>query len=151
MTKTETKTNTLNISRVIKAPPERVYNAFLDPDALCKWIPPNGYTGHVYHMDAKEGGTYRMSFSSLDGKDTHYFGGTYKELKPHHRIRYTDRFETDHPDMQGEIMVTITLEEVPEGTRLTILQEGLPALIPVEDAQTGWGQSLENLARLVEL
>ena len=149
--RTKTETGTVRLKRVIKAPRERVYNAFLDADAFAKWIPPNGYTGHVHQMDAWVGGSFRMSFSSLDKKDTHFFGGEYLELTPHEIIRYTDNFETDDPRFQGEIRVTVTLWDVPGGTEISIVQTGLPKAIPIEGATTGWGQSLENLARLVEL
>ena len=148
---TKTETGTVRLKRVIKAPRERVYNAFLEADAMAKWLPPHGYTGHVYQADARVGGRFRMSFSSLDKKDTHFFGGEYLELTPHEIIRYTDNFETEDPRFQGEIRVTVTFRDVPGGTEITIVQTGLPKAIPVEDATTGWGQSLENLARLVEL
>jgi uncharacterized protein YndB with AHSA1/START domain len=153
MTKPSTKveTGTVRLKRVIKAPRERVYNAFLDADAYAKWIPPNGYTAHVYKMDARVGGRYRTSFSSLDKKDTHFFGGEFVELTPPERIRYTDSFETDDPRFMGQMQVTVTFREVPGGTEVSIVQEGVPKVIPLEDSMTGWGQSLENLARLVEL
>lgn len=150
-TKTTTKGRTLTISRVMKAPRERVYNAFLDPDAYAKWLPPHGYTGHVHSMEPREGGSFRMTFASLDKNDVHTFGGTYLELVPYERIVHTDKFETDHPDMQGEMRVTITFEEVDGGTRVTAVQENIPAFIPLEGSQVGWSQSLDNLARLVEL
>jgi uncharacterized protein YndB with AHSA1/START domain len=143
-------TGTVRVSRVIKAPRERVYNAFLDPDALVKWMAPHGYTAHVYHLDARVGGTYRMSFSTLDKKDTHAFGGKYLELKPHERIRHTDAFETDNPEMKGEMTVTITFRDVPGGTEVSVVQEGVPKAIPTEDSMKGWGQSFDNLARLCE-
>lgn len=155
-TMTETKVKgkktagTVRLTRIFKAPRERVFNAFLDPDALAKWIPPNGYTAHVYEFEPKVGGTHRMSFSSLDKTDTHFFGGTYLEIKPNERLRYTDTFETDDPEMQGEMRVTVTFRDVPGGTEVRIAQEGLPRVIPIEGAMQGWIQSLENLARLVE-
>lgn len=149
--KTRATTGTVRLSRVFKAPRERVFNAFLDPDAFAKWIPPNGYTAHVYKFEPKVGGAYRMSFSSLDKKDTHFFGGKFLEIKPSERLRYTDTFETDDPEMKGELKVTITFKDVPGGTQVNIVQEGLPKAIPLEGAMLGWGQSLENLARLVEL
>jgi uncharacterized protein YndB with AHSA1/START domain/DNA-binding transcriptional ArsR family regulator len=149
--KTKTTTGTVRLSRVFKAPRERVFNAFLDPDAFAKWIPPNGYTAHVYKFEPKVGGRYRMSFSSLDKKDTHFFGGKFLEIKPYERLRYTDKFETDNPEMQGEMRVTVTFKEVRGGTEVKIVQEGVPKAIPVEGAMLGWSQSLENLARLVEL
>jgi len=143
-------TGTVRLTRVFKAPRERVFNAFLDPDAMAKWMPPNGYTAHVYKFEPKVGGLYRMSFSSLDKKDTHFFGGKYLEIKPYERLHYTDKFESDDPLMQGEIKVTVTFRDVPGGTEVKIVQEGLPKTIPVESAMQGWNQSLENLARLVE-
>jgi uncharacterized protein YndB with AHSA1/START domain/DNA-binding transcriptional ArsR family regulator len=150
-TNTTTGTGTVRLKRVFKAPRERVFNAFLDPDAFAKWIPPNGYTAHVYKFDPKVGGAYRMSFSSLDKKDTHFFGGKFLEIKPNERLRYTDKFESDDPVMKGEMKVTITFKDVPGGTEVRIVQEGLPKVIPIEGAMLGWSQSLENLARLVEL
>lgn len=144
------ETMTLRVKRVIKAPKERVYNAFLDADAFAKWIPPHGYTGHVYKMDPKVGGTWRMSFSSLDKNDTHYFGGKFLELTPFDRIRYTDNFENPELQTGADIIVTVTFTEVNGGTEVSIVQEGLPEIIPLENAQTGWGQSLDNLQRLVE-
>ena len=149
--KTETTTGTVRLSRVFKAPRERVFAAFLDADAMAKWLPPNGYTAHVYKLEPKVGGTYRMSFSSLDKKDTHFFGGKFLEIKPNERLRYTDLFESNDPAMQGEIKVTITFKDVPGGTKVDIVQEGLPKAIPLDGAMTGWSQSLENLARLVEM
>lgn len=151
MTQTKTAPNTLKISRVIKAPPERVYNAFLDPDALCKWLPPAGFTGKVHHLDPRVGGTFRMSFTSLDKKWSHAFGGEYMELKPHEKIQHTDTFETDDPGMQGEMRVTLTFKPVPEGTEVNVVQENIPKKIPVEDARQGWTSSLKNLAGLVEM
>jgi uncharacterized protein YndB with AHSA1/START domain/DNA-binding transcriptional ArsR family regulator len=148
--KTKTTTGTVRLTRIFKAPRERVFNAFLDPDAMAKWLPPNGYTAHVYKLDPKVGGTYRMSFSSLDKKDTHYFGGKYLEIKPNEKLLYTDKFESDDPAMQGELKVTVTFRDVPGGTEVRIVQEGIPKAIPVEGAVLGWTQSLENLARLVE-
>ena len=149
--RTKTTTGTVRLIRVFKAPRERVFNAFLDPDAFAKWIPPNGYTAHVYKFEPRVRGTYRMSFSSLDKKDTHFFGGKYLEIKPYERLRYTDKFESDDPEMQGEMKVTVTFRDVPGGTEVRIVQEGLPKVIPTEGAMLGWSQSLENLARLVEL
>lgn len=145
-------TTTLRLQRVIKAPPERVYNAFLDPDALAKWIPPHGFTGHVHHIDARVGGSYRMSFSTLGRTWTQYFGGRYLELKPYERIVHTDKFEGDQPDFPAdhEMVVTITLRPVPGGTELTIVQEGIPAGPAADGAPEGWKQSLDNLQRLVE-
>lgn len=147
---TKMGTGTLRISRVIRAPRERVYNAFVDAEQFTKWLPPGGYTGKVYQWDARVGGTYRMSFSSIDKKETHFFGGRYIELKPFERIQFKEAFETDNPEMKGEMTFTVTLKEVPGGTEVTVVQEGIPRLVPVEEAQRGWGQSFENLARLVE-
>jgi uncharacterized protein YndB with AHSA1/START domain len=149
-TKTRTTTGTVRLSRIFKAPRERVFNAFLDADAMAKWLPPNGYTAHVYKLEPKVGGNYRVSFSSLDKKDTHFFGGKFLEIKPNERLRYTDKFESDDPEMQGEITVTVTFKDVPGGTEVRIVQEGLPKVIPIDGAMQGWSQSLENLARLVE-
>lgn len=150
-TNVETTTDRLEIKRILKAPPERVYQAFLDPDALAKWMPPNGFTGNVHQMDPKVGGTYRMSFSTINRGWTSFFGGTYEELKPHERIVMTDRFE-DEALKHIELKVTATLKAVPEGTELTIVQEGISKM-PKEmssGAPEGWKQSIENLARLVE-
>ena len=149
-TKTRTTTGTVRLNRIFNAPRERVFNAFLDADAMAKWLPPNGYTAHVYKLEPKVGGNYRMSFSSLDKKDTHFFGGKFLEIKPNERLRYTDKFESDDPEMQGEITVTVTFKDVPGGTEVRIVQEGLPKVIPIDGAMQGWSQSLENLARLVE-
>ncbi|HYM38998.1 MAG TPA: metalloregulator ArsR/SmtB family transcription factor [Thermoplasmata archaeon] len=149
--KTKTMTGTVRLSRVFKAPRERVFNAFLDPDAFAKWLPPNGYSAHVYTFEPKVGGTHRLSFSSLDKTDTHFFGGKFLQIKPYERLRYTDKFESDDPAMQGEMTVTVTFRDVRGGTKVDIVQEGVPKAIPVENALMGWTQSLENLARLVEL
>ena len=147
---TETETGSIEVSRVIEAPAERIYKAFLDADALAKFSPPAGYTARYDHADGEVGGTYRGTFTSLDKSEEHSFGGEYVELVPHERIVQTDEFETDAPEMQSEMTVTITLEEVEDGTQVTVRQEGIPKPIPEEDAATGWGMSLENLARLVE-
>ena len=140
--------NTVRLHRVLCAPPERVYRAFLDADAKAKWLPPNGFTGKVHHLDAKVGGTYRMSFTNFASGTTHTFGGTYLELTPNERIRYNDRF--DDPNLPGEITVTITLKPVSCGTELHVTQEGLPDVIPVEQCYLGWQQSLVLLGKLVE-
>ena len=140
--------NTVRLHRVFRAPPERVYRAFLDADAKAKWLPPNGFTGKVHHLDAKVGGTYRMSFTNFASGTTHTFGGTYLELMPDERIRYNDRF--DDPNLPGEITVTITLHPVSCGTELHVTQEGLPDVIPVEQCYLGWQQSLVLLGKLVE-
>ncbi|MFC6734417.1 SRPBCC domain-containing protein [Haladaptatus sp. DYSN1] len=146
----EPETGSIEVSRVIKAPAERIYKAFLDADALAKFSPPAGYTARYDHADGEVGGTYRGTFTSLDKSDEHSFSGEYVELVPNERIVQTDQFETDTPEMQSEMTVTITLEEVEDGTKVTVRQEGIPKPIPAEDAATGWGMSLENLARLVE-
>jgi uncharacterized protein YndB with AHSA1/START domain len=144
------ETTALRLTRVIKAPAERIYKAFLDPDALAKWIPPNGFTGHVHKMDAKVGGSYRMSFSTINRSWTQFFGGKYLELKPYEKIVHTDRFETDDPTMQSEMTVTITFKPVKGGTEVNILQEGIPKGPAADGAPEGWKQSLDNLQRLCE-
>jgi uncharacterized protein YndB with AHSA1/START domain len=141
-------TNTVRLHRVLRAPPESVYRAFLGPDAMAKWLPPHGFTGKVHHVDARVGGRYRMSFTNSGTGKSHSFGGTYTELTPHQRIRYTDRFED--PGLPGEMQVTISLRAVACGTELDIVQEGLPAAIPVELCYLGWQESLALLAQLVE-
>lgn len=141
-------TNTVRLHRVLRAPPERVYRAFLDADAMVKWLPPNGFTGKVHHLDAKVGGTYRMSFTNFATGATHSFGGEYLELVPHERIRHTDRFED--PNLPGTLLVTVTLEKVSCGTALGVVQEGVPDVIPLEACYLGWQESLALLARLVE-
>jgi uncharacterized protein YndB with AHSA1/START domain len=140
--------NTIRIHRVLRATPEKVYRAFLDADAMAKWLPPNGFTGKVHHMDAKVGGTYKMSFTNFTTGRSHSFGGEYLELVPAQRIRYTDRF--DDPSLPGEMQTMITLKAVSCGTELNIVQEGLPAVIPPEACYLGWQESLTLLARLVE-
>ena len=141
-------TNTITLHRVLCAPPERVYRAFLDADAKAKWLPPNGFTGKVHHIDAKVGGSYKMSFTNLATGKSHSFGGTYRELVPHERIRYTDKF--DDPNLPGEIQVTITLKKVSVGTELTVVQEGVPDVIPPDACYVGWQESLVLLGKLVE-
>jgi uncharacterized protein YndB with AHSA1/START domain len=141
-------TNTVRFHRVLRARPERVYRAFLDADAMVKWLPPNGFTGKVHHLDAKVGGTYRMSFTNFSTGKSHSFGGKYLELKPHERIRYDDKF--DDPNLPGEMVTTISLKEVFCGTELNITQEGIPAVIPAEACCLGWQESLGLLAKLVE-
>jgi uncharacterized protein YndB with AHSA1/START domain len=141
-------TNTIRLHRVLRAVPERVYRAFLDADAMAKWLPPNGFTGKVHHMDAKVDGTYKMSFTNFGTGQSHSFGGRYLELVPHERIRYTDEF--DDPNMPGEMQTTITLKRVFVGTELNVVQEGLPDAIPPEACHLGWQESLALLARLVE-
>ena len=141
-------TNTIRLHRVLRAPAERLYKAFLDPDAMAKWLPPHGFTGKVHAMDAREGGGYRMSFSNFSTGKSHSFGGKYIELLPHERIKYTDEFED--PNLPGKMQVTITLRKVSCGTELEIVQEGLPSVIPVEACYVGWQESLSMLANLVE-
>ena len=140
--------NTIRLHRVLRATPERVYKAFLDADAMTKWLPPNGFTGKVHHMDAKVGGTYKMSFTNFSSGKSHSFGGEYLELVPQERIRYTDRF--DDPNLPGEIQTTVTLKKVSCGTDLSVVQEGVPSVIPVEACYVGWQDSLNLLAKLVE-
>ena len=141
-------TNTVRLYRVLTAKPEKIYRAFLDPDAMAKWLPPNGYTCKVHHMDAKVGGTYKMSFTNFTTKKSMSFGGEFRELVENEQLRYTDNF--DDPNLSGEIQVTVTLKEVSLGTEMNIVQEGLPTIIPLEACYVGWQQSLNNLARLVE-
>ena len=141
-------TQTVRLHRVIRATPERIYRAFLDPDAMAKWLPPNGFTGKVHHLDARVGGTYRMSFTNFTTGGSHSFGGKYLDLVPNERIRHTDVF--DDPNLPGEMNVTITLRPVACGTELNIVQEGIPAAIPVEFCYVGWQESLTLLAQLVE-
>jgi uncharacterized protein YndB with AHSA1/START domain len=140
--------NAVRLHRVLAARPEKVYRAFIEPDAMARWLPPNGFTAKVHHMDAKVGGTYRMSFTNFTTGSSQYFGGEYRELVPQERLRFTDKF--DNPELPGEIQVTVTLKKVAVGTDLTIVQEGLPEVIPVEACYLGWQQSLHNLATLVE-
>src|SRR5215813_770346 len=145
----ETKsTNTIRLHRVLRAIPERVFRAFLDADAMAKWLPPNGFTCKVHHMDAKVGGAYKMSFTNFSTGKSHSFGGTYRELVPSERICYTDKF--DDPNLPGEMQTTITLKKVSCGTELNIVQEGVPAVIPPEACYLGWQESLTLLAKLVD-
>lgn len=141
-------TNTVRLHRVLRASPERVYRAFLDPDALAKWLPPNGFTGRVQELDARVGGTYKMSFTNFTTGHTHSFGGEYRELVPHERLRYTDRF--DDPSLPGVMETTVSLQKVSCGTELTVVQEGLPEAIPLEACYLGWQESLVLLGKLVE-
>ena len=141
-------TSTVRFHRVLRAAPEKIYRAFLDPDAMAKWLPPNGFTGKVHHMDAKVGGTYRMSFTNFTSGHSHSFGGTYLELVPHERIRHTDAF--DDPNLPGEMQTTISLRQVSVGTEVNIVQEGIPEAIPPEACYLGWQESLTLLAQLVE-
>ena len=141
-------TNTVRLHRVLQAPPERVYRAFLDPDAMVKWLPPNGFTAKVHKMDARVGGSHRMSFTNFTTGKSHAFGGEYLELVPDERIRHTDTF--DDPNLPGTMQVTITLKQVSCGTEVHIMQEGVPDLIPPEARYLGWQESLALLAKLVE-
>jgi uncharacterized protein YndB with AHSA1/START domain len=141
-------TNTVHLHRVLTAKPEKIYRAFLDRDAMAKWLPPNGYTCSVHHMDAKVGGTYKMSFTNFTTQKSMSFGGEYRELVENERLRFTDNF--DDPNLSGEIQVTVILKKVSLGTEMTIVQEGLPTVIPLEACYVGWQQSLNNLAKLVE-
>jgi uncharacterized protein YndB with AHSA1/START domain len=141
-------TNTVRFHRVLRATPEKVYRAFLDADAMAKWLPPNGFTGKVHHLEARVGGTYKMSFTNFGTGRGHSFGGEYLELTPHERIRYTDRF--DDPNLAGRMQTTVTLKQVSCGTELNVVQEGLPDVIPPEACCLGWQESLTLLAKLVE-
>ena len=145
---TTTSTNTVRLHRVLRAKPERIYRAFLDAEAMAKWLPPHGFTGKVHHLDAKVGGTYQMSFTNFTTGSSHSFGGTYLELTPHERIRYSNQF--DAPTLPGEMQTTIVLKPVFCGTDLNITQEGIPAAIPAEACYLGWQESLTLLAQLVE-
>lgn len=141
-------TRTIQLHRVLRAPPERIYRAFLDPDAMAKWLPPNGFTGKVHQLDAKVGGTYKMSFTDFSSGHSHSFGGEYLELVPHERIRHTDRF--DDPNLSGQMVTTISLKAVSGGTELNVVQEGIPEAIPPEACYLGWQESLVLLGKLVE-
>jgi uncharacterized protein YndB with AHSA1/START domain len=140
--------NTVRLHRVLRAPPERIFRAFTDPDAMAKWLPPHGFIGKVHQMDAKVGGSWRMSFTALGNGQSHSFGGKYLELVPGERLRYTSVF--DDPNLPGEMQTTVTLTAVSCGTELTAVQEGIPAVIPVEQCYLGWQQSLMLLTQLVE-
>lgn len=140
--------NTVRLHRVLRAPPERIYRAFLDPDAMAKWLPPDGFTGRVHHMDARVGGSYRMSFTNFGSGASHAFGGRYLELVPNQRLRYTDNF--DDPNLPGEMVTTVDLRPVACGTELNVVQEGIPDPIPPEMCYLGWQESLTLLARLIE-
>ena len=141
-------TNTVRLHRVLRAPPERLYRAFLDADALAKWLPPHGFTGKVHQLDATVGGRYRMSFTNLATQGSHAFGGEYLELVPHERLRYSAVF--DDPHLPGTMQTTVTLRAVSCGTELDVVQEGIPALIPTEACYLGWQESLALLAQLAE-
>lgn len=148
MAKTDTHTHTIRLHRVLKAPPERVYRAFTDADAMAKWLPPNGFACHVHHMDAKVGGSFRMHFTNFTTGKSHAFGGEFLELVPNERLRYTDRFED--PNLPGTITVTVNLKKVPSGTEINIVQEGVPAIIPEDGCYLGWRDSLDQLIALTE-
>jgi uncharacterized protein YndB with AHSA1/START domain len=140
--------NTVHLHRILAAKPEKVYRAFLDPDAMARWLPPNGFTGKIHHMDVKLGGTFKMSFTNFTTGTIISFGGEYLELVPNERLCYTDVF--DDPNLPGVMTVTVTLKKVSVGTELTVLQEGVPDVIPLEACYLGWQESLQSLARLVE-
>jgi len=141
-------TGTVRLHRVLRAPPERVYRAFLDADAMAKWLPPNGFTGKVHHLDARVGGAYRMTFTNFTSGNGHAFGGRYLELVPHERLRYTGVFE--NANLPGEMQTTVSLSKVFCGTELNVVQEGIPAVIPEAGCYLGWQESLALLAKLVE-
>src|SRR3989440_2818919 len=141
-------TGTVRLHRVLRVTPEKVYRAFLDPDAMAKWLPPNGFTGKVHHLDAKVGGTYKMSFTNFTTGNSHSFGGEYLELQLNERIRHTDKF--DDPNLPGTMQVTVSFRKVSCGTELNIVQEGIPEVIPPEACYLGWQESLALLAELVE-
>lgn len=141
-------TSTIKLHRVLQAPPERVYRAFLDASAVSKWLAPNGFTCTVHHLEPKVGGTYKMSFTNFSTNKSHSFGGEYVELTPNELLRYTDRF--DDPNVPGEMQTTVTLKQVSVGTELNIVQEGVPAMIPAEACYLGWQESLRLLAKVVE-
>jgi uncharacterized protein YndB with AHSA1/START domain len=141
-------TGTVRLHRVLSAPPERVYRAFLTPEAMAKWLPPHGFTATVHHLDARVGGTYKMSFTNFSAQQTHSFGGRYLELVPNQRLRYDDQF--DDPSLPGVMITTIDLKAVSCGTELSVVQEGIPEMIPIEMCYLGWQQSLLLLAQLVE-
>ena len=147
-TENKMSTNTIRLHRVIKTTPEKLYRAFLDPDAIAKWLSPNGFTCKVHHMDPKVGGTYKMSFTNFTTGQSHSFSGKYIELVPGKRIKYTDKF--DDPNLPGEITATIELKKVLCGTELTVVQEGVPAVIPAEMCYLGWQESLQLLTQFVE-
>ena len=148
MSPTRPTTYTVTLHRVLRAPPERLYRAFLDPDAMAKWLPPHGFTGRVLSMDARVGGRYRMQFTNFSNGQSHAFGGEYLELVPGERIVHTDRF--DDPNLPGEMRTTITFKPVLVGTEVTAVQEGIPAVIPTEMCYLGWQESLQLLALLIE-
>ena len=140
--------HTVRLHRVLRTTPERLYRAFIDPDAMAKWLPPNGFTGKVHHLDARVGGSYRMSFTNFTTGQSHAFGGEYLELLPNERLRYTDQF--DDPNLPGEMQTTVSFKPVLGGTELSVVQEGIPEAIPTEMCYLGWQESLAQLANLVE-
>ncbi len=144
----KTEGNTVRLHRVLRAPAERIYKAFIDPDAMAKWLPPNGFTGKVHEMDAKVGGSYKMSFTNFSTGNSHSFGGTFLELVPNERIRHTDKF--DAAELPGEMETTIVLKKVSVGTDVDITQAGIPEMIPADGCYLGWQESLTLLAQLVE-
>jgi uncharacterized protein YndB with AHSA1/START domain len=148
MSTTAAKTGTIRLHRVLKTTPEKLYRAFLDADAMAKWLPPYGFTCNVHHLDAKVGGTFKMSFTNFSTGNGHSFGGEYLELKPNERIRYTDKFED--PNLPGQMVTTVELKKVSVGTDVNIVQEGVPAAIPLEACYLGWQESLAQLAKVVE-
>jgi len=148
MSTTTNTTNTIRLHRVLRSSPEKIYRAFLEADAMSRWLPPNGFLGKVHHLNAKVGGTFRMSFTNFGTGQTHSFGGNYLELVPHERIRYSDKF--DDPNLPGEMHVTVVLKKVSCGTEVNIEQTGVPAVIPAEMCYLGWQESLIQLAMLVE-
>lgn len=148
MTTSTAGTSTVHLHRVLRSTPERIYRAFLDADAMAKWLPPNGFTGRVHHMDARVGGSYRMSFTNFTTGKGHAFGGTFLELIPAQRLRYTDRF--DDPNLPGEMQTMVSLKPVSVGTEVSITQEGIPGVIPPEACYLGWQESLTLLGKLVE-
>ena len=141
--------STVQFNRVLRTTPERLYRAFIDPDAMVKWLPPNGFTAKVHHMDARVGGTYKMSFTNFSSGKSHSFGGEYLELVPHERLRWTDRF--DDPNLPGKMTVTVSLKKFSVGTEANIVQEGIPDVIPPDACTLGWQESLALLAKLVEV
>jgi len=140
--------NTVRLHRVVRTKPQKLYRAFVEADAMARWLPPNGFTCTVHHLDARVGGTFKMSFRNFTSGNGHSFGGTFLELVPGQKLRYSDKF--DDPNLPGEIMTTVTMREVAVGTELNVVQEGIPEAIPVEACYLGWQESLEHLARLVE-
>lgn len=141
-------THTIRLHRVLRSTPEKIYRAFIEPEAMCKWLPPHGFTARVHHLDARVGGTFRMSFTNFSTGSSHSFGGEYLELLPHERLRYTDKF--DDPNLPGVMQVTVNLKKVSCGTEVNIVQEGVPAVIPAEACYLGWQESLGQLVQLVE-